>query len=87
MKKLIPAVFVSVSVNAAGIYNGHDAGNSDLYTGGGSNLSLAVQPGTGDSYGGSTFSNNFLEGLVDKQSAGSEVNIYGRWAVENPDLY
>ena len=82
---LISVVLASTSVSADNIYNGLEVGNDDLYTGGGSAIPLAVQPGTGDSYG-SPFSHAGAEGFARESSTRLGVDIYGALADGNSDL-
>lgn len=89
MKKLIPVLIsiglASTSLNADSIY-GSLANSNDLYEGGTNNLPLAVQPGTGDSYGGSPFDHTQLDGLVDSSAAARQPDIYHGVAEGNIDL-
>ena len=89
MKKLIPVLitigFASTSLNADSIY-GNFSNNDDLYHGGENVLPLAVQPGTGDSYGGSIFEHTQLEGLVKEQQVQKTADIYHGSADGNIDL-
>ena len=95
MKKLIPvlvAVVFAGSASAGSIYNGIEVGNSDLYPENveshDSSLPLAVQPGTGDSYGGNAASNTHLEGFVKARAGRDNFNdiVYGSWAEGIEDL-
>ena len=89
MKKLIPVLitigFASTSLNADSIY-GNSSNNDDLYHGGENVLPLAVQPGTGDAYGGSVFDHTLLEGLVKGQQVRKSVDIYHGSADGNIDI-
>lgn len=90
MKTLLTLIAVSALsasvANAGSIYNGVDAGNSDLYSGDNAMFSLAVQPGTGDTYGGSPFNNTHLQGLIDSQSNAASVDVYNGAVDGNPDF-
>ena len=98
MKKLVSFAFVTaLSTSAIGgsIYNGIEKDNPELYP---QNLEqpintlpLVAQPGTSDTYGGSPFEHNSLQGMA---KSGSTMDmsheftrtVYGEWAVGISEL-
>lgn len=92
MKKLIPvlaSVVLASTASAGSIYNGFEVGNSELYSSeGGTSVPLAVQPGTGDSYGGAASNQTHLDGMVKSRADRNNFNdiVYGAWAKGNSEL-
>ena len=66
MKKYIAGIIaLSLSGIASASYFDVTGSNPDLYDGGSysNEIPTAVQPGVGDSYGGSVYDHSFLQGL------------------------
>ncbi len=90
MKILVPVLFTLLfGSTAAVVADSWRDGNPDLYEGGQNQntIPLAVQPGIGDSYGGSFYDGTGLQGFIQSTNHPErKVNYYGVAAVENPDF-
>ncbi len=89
---LVSAVLITTTASADSFYHGFAVGNSDLYPNNledaYNTLPIAVQPGTGDSYGGNALRHRQLDGIVTSRVTNDNFNqiVYGNIATGNSDL-